>query len=93
MVAWTRALAIELAPHGIRVNAVCPGPIDTALLRDEFDTACDPAAARQAEIAQLPLGRLGQSADIGAVVAFLASDAAAFVTGAAWPVDGGKTAR
>ena len=93
IVAWTRALAVELAPRGIRVNAVCPGPIDTALLRDEFAAASDPAAARQAEISLLPLGRLGQAADIGAVVAFLASDAAGFVTGAAWPVDGGKTAR
>jgi len=93
ILAWTRALAVELAPRGIRVNAVCPGPIDTALLQDEFATAGDPHAARQAEISLLPLGRLGTAADIGAVVAFLASDAAGFVTGAAWPVDGGKTAR
>jgi NAD(P)-dependent dehydrogenase (short-subunit alcohol dehydrogenase family) len=93
IVSWTRALAVELAPRGIRVNAVCPGPIDTALLQQEFGTSGDPDAARAAEISLLPLGRLGQAADIGAVVAFLASDAAGFVTGAAWPVDGGKTAR
>ena len=93
ILAWTRALAVELAPRGVRVNAVCPGPIDTSLLREEFATAADPQAARQAELALIPLGRLGAAADIGAVVAFLASDAAGFVTGAAWPVDGGKTAR
>jgi NAD(P)-dependent dehydrogenase (short-subunit alcohol dehydrogenase family) len=93
VLAWSRALAIELAPRHIRVNAVCPGPIDTPMLGAEFVLADDPVAARAAEIATIPLGRLGQPADIAAVVAFLASDAAAFVTGAAWTVDGGKTAR
>ncbi len=93
ILAWTRALAVECAPLGVRVNAVCPGPIDTALLREEFATAADPQAARHAELALIPLRRLGAAADIGAVAAFLASDAAGFVTGAAWPVDGGKTAR
>ncbi len=93
VLSWTRALAVELAGAGIRVNAVCPGPVDTALLRDEFQTDTLPLAARAAETALVPLGRLGTPTDIGAVVAFLASDAAAFVTGAAWTVDGGKTAR
>jgi NAD(P)-dependent dehydrogenase (short-subunit alcohol dehydrogenase family) len=93
VVAWTRALAVELAADGIRVNAVCPGPIDTALLQREFATLSDPSQARAAEVASIPAGRLGVPADIAAVVAFLASDAAAFTTGAAWTVDGGKTAR
>jgi len=93
VLAWTRALAIELAPDVIRVNAVCPGPIDTSLLQQEFATLSDPSQARAAEIASVPAGRLGLPADIAAVVAFLASDAAAFTTGAAWTVDGGKTAR
>jgi NAD(P)-dependent dehydrogenase (short-subunit alcohol dehydrogenase family) len=93
ILAWSRALAIELAPQGIRVNAVCPGPIDTPMLDAEFDLADDPAAARQAEVDTVPVGRLGRPADIAAVVAFLASDAAAFVNGAAWSADGGKTAR
>jgi NAD(P)-dependent dehydrogenase (short-subunit alcohol dehydrogenase family) len=93
VLAWSRALAVELAADGIRVNTVCPGPIDTSMLREEFATHGEPRNARSAEIAMVPLGRLGAPQDIAAVVAFLASDAAAFVTGAAWPVDGGKTAR
>jgi len=93
LIAWTRALAVELAPERIRVNAVCPGPIDTPLLQREFDTYSDPAAARVAEVATIPLGRLGLASDIGSVVAFLAGDGAAFTTGTAWTVDGGKTAR
>jgi NAD(P)-dependent dehydrogenase (short-subunit alcohol dehydrogenase family) len=93
VLAWSRALALELAGQRIRVNVVCPGPIDTLLLQEEFATHADPRAARAAEIGTIPLSRLGIPGDIAPVVAFLASDAAAFVTGAAWCVDGGKTAR
>jgi 3-oxoacyl-[acyl-carrier protein] reductase len=93
VLAWSRALAVELAAEGIRVNAVCPGPVDTAMLAQEFATHGKPHAARIEELAAIPLARLGVPADIAAVVGFLASDAAAFVTGAAWSVDGGKTAR
>jgi NAD(P)-dependent dehydrogenase (short-subunit alcohol dehydrogenase family) len=92
VLAWSRALAVELAPAGIRVNVVCPGPIDTALLEADFAASGDGATARRTEIAAVPLGRLGTPFDIAAVVTFLASNAAAFVTGAAWAVDGGKTA-
>jgi NAD(P)-dependent dehydrogenase (short-subunit alcohol dehydrogenase family) len=93
LLAWSRALAVELASDRIRVNAVCPGPIDTAMLRAEFSTSDAPDDARRAEIASIPLGLLGEPADVAAVVAFLAGDAAKFVTGAAWSVDGGKTSR
>jgi NAD(P)-dependent dehydrogenase (short-subunit alcohol dehydrogenase family) len=93
LLAWSRGLAVELAAHAIRVNAVCPGPVDTALLAAEFAGSAQPIAARQAEVATIPLGRLGEPADVAAVVAFLASDSASFVTGAAWSVDGGKTSR
>ena len=92
ILAWSRALAVELAPQGIRVNAVCPGPIDTQMIAAEFALAADPLQARRAEVATVPLGRLGRPSDIASVVGFLAGDAAAFVSGAAWPVDGGKTA-
>ncbi|MDB6087161.1 MAG: short-chain dehydrogenase/reductase, partial [Gammaproteobacteria bacterium] len=93
VLAWSRALAVELAGSGIRVNAICPGPVDTTMLAAEFATSDAPLDARDAEIASVPLGRLGNPPDIAAVVAFLASDAASFVTGAAWSVDGGKTSR
>jgi NAD(P)-dependent dehydrogenase (short-subunit alcohol dehydrogenase family) len=93
VLAWSRALALELSGEGIRVNAVCPGPVDTALLQEEFVSGGQPQEARDAEIAMVPLKRLGAAQDIAPVVAFLASEAAAFVTGAAWVVDGGKTAR
>jgi NAD(P)-dependent dehydrogenase (short-subunit alcohol dehydrogenase family) len=93
MIAWTRALAVELGTQRIRVNAICPGPIDTALLRQEFMTQANPEEARLAEVAAIPLSRLGVPQDIAPLAGFLASAAAAFVTGAVWPVDGGKTAR
>jgi NAD(P)-dependent dehydrogenase (short-subunit alcohol dehydrogenase family) len=75
----------------IRVNAVCPGPVDTSLLGADFAATGDASAARSDEIS-VPLGRLGLPADIAKVVYFLSSDAAASVTGVAWAVDGGKTA-
>jgi NAD(P)-dependent dehydrogenase (short-subunit alcohol dehydrogenase family) len=93
ILAWSRALAVEFASQGVRVNAVCPGPVDTPMLQAEFATHGVPERARAAEIAAVPLGRLGKPGDIAAVVAFLSSDAAAFVTGAVWAVDGGKTAQ
>jgi NAD(P)-dependent dehydrogenase (short-subunit alcohol dehydrogenase family) len=93
VLAWSRALAVELAAEGIRVNAVCPGPIDTPMLQAEFATAAAPHLARQEEVASVPLGRLGRPEEIAAVVALLASPEAAFVTGAAWAVDGGKTSQ
>jgi NAD(P)-dependent dehydrogenase (short-subunit alcohol dehydrogenase family) len=83
----TRTMALELAPHGINVNLVCPGPTLTDMNRAAF---ADPAyrAARERTI---PWGRLGEPADIVGAVAFLASDQSDFITGAALFVDGGQT--
>jgi 3alpha(or 20beta)-hydroxysteroid dehydrogenase len=85
----TKAAAVELGSLGIRVNAVCPGPIDSDM------SAANPAFAEMdfdAYVARLPLGRMGRPVDIGEAVAWLASDASAFVTGIDLPVDGGLTA-
>ena len=93
LLAWSRALAVELAAEGIRVNAVCPGPVDTRLLQGEFASVSDPAAARAAELRAVPLGRFGTAEEIAALVSFLAGDEASFITGASWAADGGKTAQ
>jgi NAD(P)-dependent dehydrogenase (short-subunit alcohol dehydrogenase family) len=91
ILSMTRALAAELAPHGVRVNAVCPGATDTPLLRAEYRTAPDPAAARREGERSIALGRLGEPEDIARVVVFLLSDDAAYVTGSHYVVDGGRT--
>jgi NAD(P)-dependent dehydrogenase (short-subunit alcohol dehydrogenase family) len=90
---FTRALALELAPRGIRANTVCPGVIDTPL-NDAFFAAADDPGALRAEYAALhPLNRMGTAREVAHCVLFLASDEASFVTGSALVVDGGMTAR
>jgi len=88
----TRALALELAPK-VRVNCVCPGYVDTDMVRrDGIEQAADPAAAEQRLLDYTPLRRLARPAEIGRAIAYLASDDAVFVTGAALQIDGGTTA-
>ncbi len=87
----TRALALELAP-GVRVNCVCPGFIDTDMLHDDIEEADNPAAREQALIDYTPMKRLASPEEIGRAIAYLASDDARFVTGAAFQIDGGATA-
>ena len=86
-----RALALDWAP-GIRVNAVCPGIVDTPMLQQFYDAMPDPAAFRSKDEVAQPLGRLATPAEIASVVLFLATPAAGFITGVALPVDGGFTA-
>jgi 3-oxoacyl-[acyl-carrier protein] reductase len=87
VVGWLKTLARELGPDGITVNTVAPGKIDTDRLR-ELRGGERPSPA---ELEQVPLRRLGTAAEVGAVVAFLASGRASYLTGAVIPVDGGLT--
>jgi NAD(P)-dependent dehydrogenase (short-subunit alcohol dehydrogenase family) len=100
VVGFVKSLAVRLAREGIRVNAVCPGPIDTPMLRvfvarpDQKSTAgMDPEElVRKRGAGAVPLGRTGRPEEIANAALFLLSDEASFVTGAALPVDGGVTA-
>lgn len=87
IVSLTQQLAVEWAPHGIRVNAVCPGVIDTPMLRMMDDSESGEAYLRSG----VPLRRLGTPQEVAACIAFLASDQASYLTGVAVPVDGGAT--
>jgi len=89
----TKGLALDLAPYNIRVNAVCPGDIVTPMLEEECEKQVDRDLYLASLTAPYPCGRLGRAHEVASVVCFLASDAASFVTGAAWPVDGGLTAQ
>jgi 3-oxoacyl-[acyl-carrier protein] reductase len=89
---FTRAVALDLAPRGIRSNCVCPGIIDTPLTRGFIDAAPDPEALVGEYDAVAPLGRMGTAAEVANAALFLASGEASFITGAALLVDGGTTA-
>ncbi len=92
IVNMARSMALDHAEDGIRVNTLCPGPIDTPLLQASFDRQPDPFRARALSLGKIPLGRFGTSEEIANAALFLASDEASFVTGSTLVADGGYTA-
>jgi meso-butanediol dehydrogenase/(S,S)-butanediol dehydrogenase/diacetyl reductase len=93
VIGMVRAMALDLAAEGIRVNAICPGFVETELALAVAAEAPDPAAALRDRRGMHPIPRSGRPEEIGALAVYLASDAAAFTTGQAIAVDGGYTAR
>jgi NAD(P)-dependent dehydrogenase (short-subunit alcohol dehydrogenase family) len=92
VVQLARALALDWAPELIRVNAICPGIVDTPMLRYFIEGLPDKDAAWKEHVEAQPLGRLARPEECAAGVLFLASEAASFITGVALPIDGGFTA-
>ena len=92
VVMLAKALALDYATRGIRVNALCPGIIETPMLREFADTRPDPGAAWRSYESAQPIGRLGTPEECADAALWLVSDEASFVTGVALPVDGGFTA-
>ena len=86
VLAMSRELGVQFAREGIRVNALCPGPVNTPLLQELF--AADPERAAR-RLVHIPMGRFGEADEIAAAVTFLASDDASFITASSFVVDGG----
>ncbi|SFK68062.1 NAD(P)-dependent dehydrogenase, short-chain alcohol dehydrogenase family [Paenibacillus sp. 1_12] len=93
VVNMARSMALDHAQDGIRVNSLCPGPVDTPFLHASFLRQADPERARMLSLDKIPLGRFGTSQEIANAALFLASDEASFITGATLVADGGYTAR
>jgi NAD(P)-dependent dehydrogenase (short-subunit alcohol dehydrogenase family) len=91
LVGLTRNLALDYAPYNIRVNAICPGWVRTALVQGWFDQQIDPKAAEDRVLSFQPLQRIGTPEEIANFVVFVASDEASFITGAELVIDGGMS--
>lgn len=92
VISLTKQVAVQYAEQGVRCNCVCPGTVDSPWVGRLLDQADDPVAMRAALVARQPLGRLAQPDEVAGLVVYLASADAAFVTGAAWVIDGGIAA-
>ena len=94
VIGLTRSAAGEVGKQGVRVNAICPGPIDTRMVRSiaEMINPADPDAIIRFNVGRNPMGRYGEPEEVARIVVFLCSDASAYVNGAAWVIDGGRAA-
>jgi NAD(P)-dependent dehydrogenase (short-subunit alcohol dehydrogenase family) len=92
IVSLTKTSAVDFAKTGVRINAVAPAVIDTAMSRTSRDTSPDPAAMQAWRLARHPVGRIGTVEEAASAICYLASDEASFITGAVLAVDGGWTA-
>jgi NAD(P)-dependent dehydrogenase (short-subunit alcohol dehydrogenase family) len=94
VIGLTRTAALEVGPEGIRVNAICPGPVETRMMTslEEQGIPDDPASARELYTRAVPLGRYGRPEEVAELVLFLASERSSFINGAALAIDGGSTA-
>jgi len=92
IVSLTKTSAVDFAKTGVRINAVAPAVIDTAMSRTSRDTSADPAAMQAWRLARHPVGRIGTVEEAASAICYLASDEASFITGAVLAVDGGWTA-
>jgi NAD(P)-dependent dehydrogenase (short-subunit alcohol dehydrogenase family) len=92
IVNMVRALAVDCAPMGIRVNCLAPGPIETPMMRDWINASEDPKAIEELQTRPILLGRIGKPEEIAEVALFLASEASSFLTGSIVVADGGCTA-
>ena len=90
MMALVRGMALEMAPYGVRVNAVCPGVIDTPMNERNLRRAADPEAMRRSWYEVTPLGYLGTPRDVAYAMLFLAGDESRFITGTPLVIDGGR---
>jgi meso-butanediol dehydrogenase / (S,S)-butanediol dehydrogenase / diacetyl reductase len=88
----TKAMALDHAHEKIRVNCICPSIVETPLGTSSLASTGDVEEARRVRALEIPLGRLGRPEDVAELAVYLASDEASWVTGAAWPLDGGLTA-
>jgi len=88
----TKAMALDHAHENIRVNCICPSIVETELVKGVFDQSEQGQALRKARVATIPLGRIGEPADVAEMAVFLASEESSWLTGTAIPLDGGVTA-
>jgi NAD(P)-dependent dehydrogenase (short-subunit alcohol dehydrogenase family) len=88
----TKAMAMDHAHEGVRVNCICPSIVETELVRGLFDSSPEGEAVRRARVATIPLGRIGQPEDVAEMAVYLASKESAWMTGVAIPLDGGLSA-